>query len=245
MSKLPEEYKKLIALGIDKSANLPDLNDMTDRGDYPLKPWSASKTIGTIILIRDYNIKDEETLFKLFQEHSKIKIEDLVEQVYEYQKSFFVFYKHEKEVIFKYAYCCIVINSLSGFTTEDNFDRWAKSKNAIIKVSPALLDEKYHTDRLEMDENGILSFISVKPNSFSINSLQYTDVFAGLQLLTELTGLPWKIFYPVDDTFLRMTFDDFSEEQQNYFVRLSTGYSHQEILQLKNCLSNLPGVQLQ
>jgi hypothetical protein len=41
MAELPDQYKRVIALGIDKSANLPDLNDMTDRGQYPMKPWTA------------------------------------------------------------------------------------------------------------------------------------------------------------------------------------------------------------
>jgi hypothetical protein len=49
---IPEEYKKLIALGVDKSANLQDLNDMTDRGKYTMNPWTASKTFGTIALIK-------------------------------------------------------------------------------------------------------------------------------------------------------------------------------------------------
>ena len=48
---LPEEYRKLIELGINRSANLSDLNDMTDRGPFPMKPWTASKTCGTIATI--------------------------------------------------------------------------------------------------------------------------------------------------------------------------------------------------
>ena len=54
MEKLPNEYQELITLGIDKTANLPDLNDMTDRGEYPMKPWTARKTVGTIKLIKEY-----------------------------------------------------------------------------------------------------------------------------------------------------------------------------------------------
>ena len=49
---LPERYQKLMAIGIDRSANLADLNDMTDRGHNPLKPWTAAKTVGTIDLIK-------------------------------------------------------------------------------------------------------------------------------------------------------------------------------------------------
>lgn len=78
MSKFPEEYTRIIAMGIDKSANLSDLNDLTDRGRKglkPLKPWTANKTAGTIKLIRDFNVKDEESLFNLFQKYSKIPIE--------------------------------------------------------------------------------------------------------------------------------------------------------------------------
>jgi hypothetical protein len=246
---LPDEYQKLISLGIDKTANLPDLNDLTDRGKPgkpPLKPWTAAKTIGTIKLIRDFNIKDEETLFKLFQVNSKIKIEDLVEQVYEYQKSFFGFYKHEKEMIFKYAYCCIIINSLTGFTTEDNFDSWAKSKNATIKNSPVLLDEKFHTDRLELNSKGeILSFISIKPGSFAINCIKYTDVFAGLQLLSNLTAIPWKIFYTDGEEFAKITIESFTEQEQNYIEKLSNNYSKDEVEQIKYFLINDLGLQLQ
>ena len=75
MSELPLKYKKLIALGIDSSANLPDLNNMTDRGAKPLKPWTASKTVGTMKMIRDFNIKDEETFVEKFQKLSKITLE--------------------------------------------------------------------------------------------------------------------------------------------------------------------------
>ncbi len=38
---LPKGYNRLITLGIDKSSNLPILNDMTDRGQYSMKPWTA------------------------------------------------------------------------------------------------------------------------------------------------------------------------------------------------------------
>jgi hypothetical protein len=101
---LPEEYKKLIALGIDKSANLPDLNDMTDRGQYPMKPWTASKTCGTIALIKKYNITDEETFVEKFQIESKIPLEVLTNQVYEHQTKYFGKYKYDKSIIFKYIY---------------------------------------------------------------------------------------------------------------------------------------------
>ena len=90
---LPSEYKKLIVLGIDVSANLPDLNDMTDRGRYPMKPWTAAKTCGTMALIRKYNITDEETFVEKFQAESKIRLEVLTDQVYEHQLKYFGRYK--------------------------------------------------------------------------------------------------------------------------------------------------------
>jgi hypothetical protein len=45
---------------------------MTDRGANPLKPWNASKTMGTMKMIRDFNIIDEETFVEKFQKLSKI-----------------------------------------------------------------------------------------------------------------------------------------------------------------------------
>ncbi len=102
---LLEEYKRIIALGIDKSANLPDLNNMTDRGKYPMKPWTASKTCGTIALIKKYNITDEETFVEKFQIESKISLEVLTNQVYEHQTKYFGSYKYDKSIIFKYTYC--------------------------------------------------------------------------------------------------------------------------------------------
>jgi hypothetical protein len=71
VSELPHKYKKLIAFGINISANLPDLNNMTDRGANQSKPWTASKTVGTMKMIRDFNIKDEEAFVEKFQ---KIKV---------------------------------------------------------------------------------------------------------------------------------------------------------------------------
>jgi len=65
-----------------------------------------------------------------------------------------------------------------------------------------LLDEKFHTDRLEIDASGkVVGFISIKPKSFSVNFMQYTDVFAGLQSLQNITGITWKIYFREEENF--------------------------------------------
>ena len=234
MSELPEEYKKLIALGIDKSANLPDLNDMTDRSTDPnrppLKPWTASKTISTMDLIRKYNITDEEVLLEKFQEESKIPIEALTEQVYVHQINYFGSYKYDKATIFKYAYCCIVINSLKGNSTELLFDVWAKSNGWSLDMPPLILDAKFHTDRYLLDnENHVVAFISIKPNLFNVNYLQYMDVFAGLQALTNLSGIPWKIFYRDGEIFRLIQLTHLSSEDQIMINKWAEEYSKEEL----------------
>ena len=118
MPNLHPDYQRLITMGIDSSANLPDLNDMTDRGHNPLNPWTASKTVGTMKLIKDYNITDAESFVVKFQELSKIPLETLTDQVYEYQLEYYGEYKYNKATIFKYTYCCVVLNSLKGNVTE-------------------------------------------------------------------------------------------------------------------------------
>ena len=196
MILIPEEYCRLIRLGITKKANLSDLNDMTDRGKFPMKPFTAEKTIGVMGLIRKYNIQDEETLVDQFQKNSKKDLVQLTEEVYEYQKKYFKKYKYDKGVIFKYVYCCVVINSLKGNSNEKKFDSWAKTKSLQVKHPPSILDQKFHVDRFQYDrENRITSFISIKPNSFSINYIRYGDVFGGLAYLSELSGKPWRIYF--------------------------------------------------
>jgi len=231
---IPEEYKKLIALGIDKSANLPDLNDMTDRSTDPrrppLKPWTGSKTTSTMDLIRKYNITDEEVLLEKFQEESIIPIEVLTDQVYAHQLKYFGHYKYDKATIFKYSYCCIVINSLKGNTTELLFDKWAKTKGWNIAMPPLILDSKFHTDRYLLDEkNKVLAFISIKPNLFSYNYLQYSDVFAGLQAITIVSGIPWKIYYRDEDVFRLIQLSGLSNEEQIMINKWANGYSKQEL----------------
>lgn len=235
---LPEQYQKLVALGIDNSANLPDLNNMTDRGKYPLKPWTANKTVGTIDLIRRHNITDEETFIEKFQSESKIRLEVLTDTVYEHQLKYFGKYKYTKEIMFKYTYCCVVINSLQGNNTERKFDHWAANFK-LIEPDP-LLDQKFHTDRLQVDDKSkLLAFISIKPNSFSHNYLQYTDVFAGLQALTNITGIPWKIYYRVGDEFSLIQLNDLSQDVQNQIKNWANGYSKEEIDQIKPIINKL------
>jgi hypothetical protein len=237
---LPEEYRKLIELGINRSANLSDLNDMTDRGPFPMKPWTASKTCGTIALIKKYNITDEETFLKYFQSESKIPIEELTNQVYNHQLKYFGFHKYEINVIFKYTYCCIVINSLMGNSNERKFDKWAII-NSIKTIQPHhLLDEKFHTDRLQIDNNGkVIGFISIKPNSFYSNFLQYQDVFAGLQVITNLTGIKWKIYYMNGDSFKLMDMTTLNQEQQNIILNLTVKYNENEIFEISQILNTL------
>lgn len=240
MPELPENYRRLIALGIDKSANLPDLNDMTDRGAYPMKPWTASKTVGTIAMIKKYAITDEETFVKKFQELSKIPLETLTEQVYQHQLSYFRKYKYDRDTIFKYTYCCVVLNSLAGNATELKFDFWARQNNIRIKNSPFLLDQKYHTDRLQTDTAGkVTAFISIKPNSFHYNYMQYTDVFAGLQLISEIKGIPWKIYYRDEDLFRLIQFSDLDTEDQKRVKGWAAGYAAEEREAVTNILRSL------
>lgn len=240
MAELPEQYKRLIALGIDKSANLPNLNDMTDRGQYPMKPWTASKTCGTIALIKKYNITDEETFVEKFQIESKIPLEVLTNQVYEHQTKYFGKYKYDKSIIFKYTYCCVVINSLMGNSTERKFDSWAQNNGIKLKEPNHLMDEKFHTDRLEVDATGkVISFISIKPQSFYSNFMQYTDVFAGLQAISKLTGLPWKIYYREDNVFRRIQLIDLSQEKQLLIIKWAQDYSKEELDEILPILKTL------
>ena len=237
---LSERYKKLVAIGIDSSANLPDLNDMTDRGQYPLKPWTASKTVGTIDLIRRHSITEEETFVEKFQLESKIKLEILTDQVYEHQINFFGRYKYDKDTIFKYTYCCIVVNSLQGNNTERKFDSWSNAQGILLKEPNPLLDQKFHTDRLQVNAVGnVISFISIKPNSFTHNYLQYTDVFAGLQVLTNLTGIPWKIYYRDGESFNLIQLSDLSAEIQKTIKNWANGYSKEEIEEITPILNEL------
>ena len=66
MLNLDNKYIKLIAEGIKPRDNLPDLNDMTDRGNNPLKPFTSAKTVSTMELIRNYKPKSEDCLLGIF-----------------------------------------------------------------------------------------------------------------------------------------------------------------------------------
>ena len=225
MSELPLKYKKLIALGIDTSANLPDLNNMTDRGAKPLKPWTASKTVGTMKMIRDYSITDEETFVTKFQELSKIPLETLTKLVYSHQLNYFGSFKYNKNVIFKYTYCCVVLNSLKGNSTENKFDRWAKKSGIKLRLPKSIFDERYHVDRIQINiKNEPISFISIKPNSFSHNFIQYIDVFVGLQYLSNKHKIPWKIYYRYENFFKEISINTLTNEQQQKIESLTSNY---------------------
>lgn len=240
MNNLPDKYKKLIAKGINSSSNLRDLNDMTDRGPFPLKPWTAQKTVGTIKMINDYNIRDEESFVVKFEQLSKIGLVDLTKQVYEHQLKYFKKYKYDIDTIFKYTYCCIVVNSLKGNSTEKAFDLWAKNNEIKIKTPPAILDQKYHTDRLELNNNNtIKSFISIKPNSFSNNYIQYTDVFCALELLSSITNIEWKIFFRNNVGFSIITRDSLSKREKDKIKENGFKYSKFEKMELESIINSM------
>jgi len=241
---IEERYRKLIAQGITTKANLSDLNDLTDRSRDPrrppLKPWTAAKTVGTIALIKEYNIQDEVTFVRLFQQHSKISLEKLTEQVYNHQLSYFGSYKYNRDTIFKYTYCCVVLNSLKGSSCERKFDKWALRKGISLKDPYDILDQKFHTDRLQVNNKGeTIAFISIKPNSFFNNYLQYTDVFGGLQALNNHSGIPWKIFYEEGNEFKLISLEMEREETQAKIREWALIYSTEELSKIKNIFNNL------
>lgn len=227
MLNLDSNYIKLVYEGIKPTDNLPDLNDMTDRGQNPLKPFTSAKTVSTMGLIRDHNPQSEDELLNLFQEHSKKKIEVITDEVYEHQKSYFGNYKYTKETIFKYCYCCIVLNSLRGNSTELRFDNWFSLQQRCTRVPKNILDSVFHTDRIELnEEDRAITFISIKPASFYHNFEQYIDVFEGLHFLSGHFGRPWIIYYEnlQSQSFLSISYDSLSpnmkqhlEQNQRYF----------------------------
>lgn len=239
MLDLEERFQTLVNMGISSRDNLSDLNDMTDRGRYPLKPWTAFKTVSTMQLIRDYQITSEETLLNLFQKHSKKRIEVLTHEVYEHQRRYFGEYRYSLAVIFKYTYCCIIINSLRGDSTENKFNRWAKNNHLNITMPPNILDSVFHTDRLLLNASKeIAGFISIKPSSFSRNYEQYLDVFQGLQYLSQTYHRPWIIYYdqPQLQNFGRITYDALSPQMKERLTNLSTYQYSVDIIQTLNQL---------
>lgn len=127
-----------------------------------------------------------------------------------------------------------------GNATEVKFDDWAKS-NGINLIEPnQLLDEKFHTDRLEVDASGkVVCFISIKPQSFSSDFMQYTDVFAGLQSLQNITGIPWKIFFREGENFKIIQLQDLPEEKRNLILKWANDYSKEELEELIPILNKL------
>ena len=219
------EYKKLIESGITSRSNLPDLNDMTDRGENPLKPFTASKTVGVMSLIKKYNIRSEEEMVKRFEQHSRKSLEVLTDEIFEHQKVHFGNYRYNRKEIFKYVYCCVVINSLKGYSTESMFDRWALNNGILTRRPTAILDEGFHTDRIEVDSKGrSLSFISVKPEIFSHNYEQYEDVFAGLEYLSQKYRRPWKVFYRKGNDFKLLGKNDLEDSFYNGIKMKSKKY---------------------
>ena len=53
----------------------------------------------------------KKTFVEKFQKLSKIPLEILTDIVHEHQFNYFNEYKYDKETIFKYTYCCVVLNS--------------------------------------------------------------------------------------------------------------------------------------
>lgn len=217
MLNLDEKYVRIVRQGISHRDNLADLNDMTDRGPHPLKPWTAKKTVSTMQLIRDHQIRDIETFVNLFQLRSKKRLEQLTWDVFHHQMPYFGYAKYNIEQIFKYTWCCIVLNSLQGHCTETAFDRWAYAHDLYVRIPLIELDAVFHTDRVQFDPitTKITHFISIKPQSFSKNYQQYHDVFAGLNFLSQRYQRPWVIYFAVNDGFQALTQQDLSHDFQN------------------------------
>jgi hypothetical protein len=127
-----------------------------------------------------------------------------------------------------------------GNSTERKFDSWAHNNGIKLKEPDHLLDENFHTDRFEFDASGkVISFISIKPQSFNSNFMQYTDVFAGLQAISNLTGLPWKIYYREDNVFRRIQLIDLLQESQLLILKWAQDYSKEELDQILPILKTL------
>jgi hypothetical protein len=110
---------------------------------------------------------------------------------------------------------------------------------SIIKTTQphTVLDEKFHTDRLEINSSHeLIGFISIKPKSFLNNYLQYRDVFEGLQLLTKLTSFPWKIYAKSDQGFELIQLTSLNSTEQIKIKNMALTYSEDEIKELKNIL---------
>lgn len=101
-----------------------------------------------------------------------------------------------------------------------------QKKNLIkIRLPKNIFNERFHLDRIQInDNNKPESLISIKPNSFSHNFIQYSDVFAGLQYLTNKYKLPWKIYYRELNTFREISMDSLSIEYKKKVITWAINY---------------------
>jgi hypothetical protein len=69
--------------------------------------------------------------------------------------------------------------------------------------------------------------------------MQYTDVFAGLQAISKLTDLPWKIYYRENNVFRRIQLIDLSQERQLFILKWAQDYSKEELDEILPILKTL------
>jgi len=234
---MKKEFIELINLGITSKANLPDLNDMTDRGHRPLKPFTAAKTVGTMQLIRDCNITNEKDFVDVFESKSKKSLEELTYEVFKHQNIYFGYEKHDLNTVFKYCYCCVVINSLRGSSTERKFDNWTKNNEIKTIMPPSNLDEQFHIDRLHTYNNEIITLISVKPSTFYNKYWQYVDVFLGLEFVYKQTKIDWKIYYESNNNFKELNRVNIINSLKKKIKDQSKNYQSLELNPLKDFLN--------
>ena len=69
-----------------------------------------------------------------------------------------------------------------------------------------------------------LVIISIKPNSFSHNFIQYKDVFVDLQYLSNKHKISWKIYYRNENFFKEISINTLTNEQQQKRESLTSNY---------------------
>ena len=127
-----------------------------------------------------------------------------------------------------------------GNATEAKFDVWAKANGIGLRNPLPVLDQQFHADRLQIDTNGkVTSFISIKPNSFHHNFLQYTDVFAGLQVLMNIKAIPWKIYWRDGEIFRLIELSGLNSDSQKKIKEWAAGYSSAEVEAVTSLLRTL------